>query len=234
MSIQGYVCEPSQLSRYAVVSNLSVGSQGSAGTLYVYPSTAGDGKIKIAAANSAGDYTLTITNASQAAARTYTIPDAGRDSNFMLGSLAVVSASASANTSLTAAQSGSLVVIPQSTASVSIQLPAVASGLRYRFLFTAQSDGSHTTTIQVGSGTVGALAGWIYNFVLTTNAPALKAAHSTTNGGIVNPATTIVRSATAADTKAGDFLECFCDGTNYYFTGSGVAANAAGPTFTVT
>lgn len=59
------------------VTDLDLGSSGSAGSMDIFPSTASKGKIHMVAANNAADYTITITNASFGQAATITLPDPG-------------------------------------------------------------------------------------------------------------------------------------------------------------
>lgn len=123
-----------------------------------------------------------------------------------------------ASTVLTADQSGATIYIPQADAQDDvITLPALAPGLWFRFIFQAVSDGTQTITIK--SAAASGLSGAIMNVA--------AAAYTST----VIPASTIVRSATANNTKAGDYLECHCDGTKWYFTGHGLGAAA---TFSIT
>jgi hypothetical protein len=161
---------------------------------------------------------LTINSPTIAAtAQTYTIPDVGANGNIPIaingqtkaGVIPIVAANAASNTVLTAAQSGSWVTIPQSTANVTIELPAVAPGLNFRFIFQAIADGSHTTTIQVGSGPSPVLAGYVTNSV----------------GGAINtvtPTLTIVRSADGSNTHVGDWIEARSDGTSFFVNGQGL------------
>lgn len=77
---------PSGIEAFGITNfdSIELGRYGFAGNLYIYPSTARKGKLKITAADSAGDTTTTITNASQAGARTYTIPDSGESASEFL------------------------------------------------------------------------------------------------------------------------------------------------------
>ena len=68
----------------SVFTDLDVGASGTAGTLDIFPATAGNGKIIIQAANAGGAYNTTITNATMAGSRTYTMPDAGASANFVM------------------------------------------------------------------------------------------------------------------------------------------------------
>lgn len=129
-----------------------------------------------------------------------------------------VTASGAVNTQLTVAQSGSVVLVPVQTASVIIGLPIIAgsAGVKYRILFQAPSaGGGFTQTVQIGVGAgVANLAGQVMNLAAAALTSALL------------PTTTIVRTATAANTKAGDYIDCFCDGTNWQCNGVGFGAGA--------
>ncbi len=173
-----------------------------------------------------GHLTTISSVAPAAAAQTYTLRDAGANANIMLstngqsqiGVYNTVAGSATVNTSLTAAQSGSLVLMPQATANVGIVLPAVAVGLWYRILFQAVADGTHTQTLSI-TGSPASLSGQVMNIAAAAFTSALL------------PASTIVRSATAANTKIGDYIDVYCDGVTYHCHGVGYGAAA---TYTVT
>ncbi len=113
----------------------------------------------------------------------------------------VVAGSATVDTTLTAAQSGSIVTMPQATAAgVEYFLPAVAAGLNFKFLVTATSDGANTRVISATGGTpiIGLLLG------LTAGFNTAKAA-----------ALSLTLSATANNVKVGDYAQFTCDGTNW-------------------
>jgi len=219
MSIQGYIGEPSLLQRYATATNLSVGSQGIAGSLNVYPGTAGTGKLLVQSTAYAGDYTMTITNASQAAARTYTIPDAGASASFMLTGSA--SQTMSGPLVISSASSGALVVGPNgstnpalkvddstSSAATGIKLTpaAAASGMAISTIssgtnegLTIDAKGSGTLTLgptQTGNVLIGPAAGTGPALVLEKSSNQLVFAPS----GTANTITLTAAAAAAART----------------------------------
>lgn len=101
---------------------------------------------------------------------------------------------------LTAAESGSIVYFPQTTpASLTITLPAVAYGLNFRFVSTGSGDGAgHTRSI------AGAANGLVNGIIIGASVAAATAKNA------------LVYSATAANTKPGDYAIFTCDGTNWY------------------
>lgn len=113
----------------------------------------------------------------------------------------IVTLPAAANTTITAAQSGTTFVLPQATASNTITLPAAAAGLRYEFVVGATADGSHTQTISSPSANIN---GQMYSI---PGACVITAISAKTN---------IIVSATAANVKLGDRIVLISDGTNYY------------------
>jgi hypothetical protein len=82
----------------ATMTTINAGSDGTAGTVEIWPTTASKGHLEIAAADNAGDTLTTITNASQAGARTYTVPDVGASANFVMTVSGTASATAGAAT----------------------------------------------------------------------------------------------------------------------------------------
>lgn len=161
---------------------------------------------------SSATLTTTLTATAPAAAVVYTLPDVAASCNVLLGIKKVVSiAAATTSQSLSQAQSGSLVLIPQVSANVTITLPSVLAGLSYRFVCTATANGSNTCTIAAGSAII-------------------KGSNIAVAAGLVPVTTTgasnIVLGATAANLKNGDWCQLECDGTNwfYYAASSGTAA----------
>lgn len=59
------------------IDTLNLGASGTAGTLYVFPTTASKGKLKLSATDNTADYQVAITNAAFGQAATLTIPDPG-------------------------------------------------------------------------------------------------------------------------------------------------------------
>lgn len=130
-------------------------------------------------------------------------------------------AGGTASTTLTAAQSGSMVVVSQATANQTISLPTVAAGAGCTFdiYFLAAADGSHTTTVNYGGSAL-----ILGNIINQTSGTAM--ALVTCGGGKNN----VIRSATALNTGTGDWLHFDCDGSFWWVRGTGAGAAA---TFTV-
>ncbi len=158
--------------------------------------------------------TTTISATAPAASRVLTIPDRLGPTTFMLGQKGIVAPTANALTTLTAADSGKLVLVPQGTdpdsATVSaIQLPtasAAITGFHLKFIFTA-----------VGNDTAG--DGWRImsasdNIVVLRRVTLNAAAGSASVAGFTTA--NLQRDGTAADAIAGDYVDLWCDGTNYY------------------
>lgn len=154
--------------------------------------------------------TTTLSATAPASSVTLTIPDPGVSCNVMLGLKAVTTAVTSTTTTLTVANSGRFVFVPQATgASSIIALPAVATciGWHVRLIFTAAANGTHTWTISAPSA--------IMSGVSTSVAGA--GAATITNHAAV---TSLIRSAVANDTKAGDFVDIYSNGAAFYFFAS--------------
>jgi hypothetical protein len=162
--------------------------------------------------------TTTLSATAPSSSLTYTIPDAGASCNVQLGKIPCVTLTPAASVSLTVAQSGSLILMPSDTVGTTINLPALSAGLNYRIIFQATGDATHTTVIQVTGG-----AATLKGQILNCAAAALTSC--------VLPTTTITRSATIANTKVGDWIQVWCDGSSYWVTGVG-EGNAA--TFSIT
>ena len=116
----------------------------------------------------------------------------------------VVTLPAAANTTLTQVQSGTLFLIPQQTASNTVNLPAPASGnagVVYYFQVTATADGSHTLTISSGSTT-------LYGYLFSQPS-------STATMTLISGSTNIILSSTANNVKIGDTLSLTSDGTHW-------------------
>jgi hypothetical protein len=63
---------------------LTVGADGAAGTISLYPSTGSQGRVDITTSDMTGDTVTTINVAAQANTRTYTIPDSGDSASSFL------------------------------------------------------------------------------------------------------------------------------------------------------
>jgi len=120
---------------------------------------------------------------------------------------------------VTTAQSGSVIMAPQSTGSATlIQLPSPAVGLNYKVIFTTVADGTNSCSIGVGAnGTAGTLGGVILNVAAGAFTSAIAVSSSNK---------LITRSATAANTAVGDYVDLWCDGTKYYARAVGMGAAA--------
>ena len=105
---------------------------------------------------------------------------------------------------LTLANSGTVFYLAQATANSTITLPAIAgsAGFHIKVISTSTGDGAaHTWTISAPTA-------------------VLKGFHDGVAAGIVGTLfgaqTNLIYSATAANTKAGDFAEFYSDGNFYY------------------
>lgn len=106
-----------------------------------------------------------------------------------------------AATTLDAADTGKLLVIPALSSNRVLTLPAAAAGLHYRFMAGATL--GHTFTIT--PATTG-----LVNGLLITNATG------TLSGVAKTAANTVVMTATAV---LGDWVDCYSDGTAWHCNG---------------
>lgn len=104
---------------------------------------------------------------------------------------------------LSIAQSGSIVFLPQATASIVINLPVATAGWSCKVILTAVADGSHTVTF---SAPTAILSGTRYGVIA---APVGVSAVNQTN---------LILSATAANAVVGDYVIFTSDGTKIYYT----------------
>ena len=156
--------------------------------------------------------TTTISATAPAASRVLTIPDRLGPTTFMLGQKGIVTATNNALTTLTAADSGKMVLVPQSTvadtsSASAIQLPtasAALTGFNLHFRFTAVGDGTGGWRIMSASDNITVLR----RVTLNAAAASISVAGFTTAN--------LQRDGTAADALAGDYVELWCDGTSYY------------------
>lgn len=129
-----------------------------------------------------------------------------------------VTATADAATTLTAASNSDCTVYcPQSTTNNdathnAIILPAPTAGMRVKVIFKSTGDntGAHGWQItSTGANMLGTSVGVAGGLVATLHGAS----------------TNLIRSGTAADTKAGDWVQLNSDGTNWYFyaTSTGTA-----------
>ncbi len=154
------------------------------------------------------DYAVTMTFSEPSAARTITVPDPGANCNLQLGMKAVKTIVENTATTLTNADSGKILTIPQSTHNDSatincITLPSVTAGFNIRAVFSA-----------AGDDTAG--HGWrIISPTAVLCGTRLGTANCTSSYDA--SATNIQRDGTLADAQAGDFIDIWSDGTNYYY-----------------
>ena len=111
-------------------------------------------------------------------------------------------------TTLDAADSGSTLVL-NAAAGAAITLPAVADGLKYRFVVGA----AFATT----------------NWVVTAASSVIQGTVIVNGASVIGSNENTISFVSTAET-VGDFAEIECDGTNWYV--SGVAAAAGGITLT--
>jgi hypothetical protein len=126
----------------------------------------------------------------------------------------VVTVSATANTTLTADQSGAVIFLPQATVSNTITLPAVASGLNFRFVVTADPDASHTQTIS--SATASKLYGILEVTKQTTDSGGSQTTNSVVTCTSFTAQSNLILSGTVAASSVGDYADFECDGTKWY------------------
>jgi len=120
-----------------------------------------------------------------------------------------INAVENALTTVTVAQSGSIIFCPQSThnpvagGANTINLPAPSAGFNLRIIFIAAGDGTagHNWDItSTGANIIG-------------SSVAVTAALAATD---IAGATTITRNAVAADALPGDYIDLYSNGTNYF------------------
>jgi hypothetical protein len=110
---------------------------------------------------------------------------------------------ASNDITLSDEDSGSMVILPATTATSTITLPAASSGLNYRLVMGAASNSAHTLTIAgsfIGLGV---------------------------DAGSVMPLTGSDIVIAASNFKKGDYLNLVCDGTSWFVEAQFVTADAA-------
>ena len=106
----------------AVITNVSVGTSGTAGNLAVYPATANKGNLTLHAIDNAADHYVTITNASHGQASTYSLPDSGLASAYLVSTTAALSI-AEADTlqgAVAGTQAASKVVLPDANVNIGV------------------------------------------------------------------------------------------------------------------
>lgn len=122
-----------------------------------------------------------------------------------------LSASAASQT-LTAAQSGSLVICPTLTANQSVALPTAAAGLNFKFRWSG-GGGSFGHTITAGSAI---LYGGILLGTTSITSPNLTQL-------VVSTKTNVIRGGTNG--VPGDWIDLESDGTNWYVKGAATGSN---------
>ncbi len=100
---------------------------------------------------------------------------------------------------LTTAENGNILLIPNLTAAITLTLPAVIPGLTYTFIINASPTNGFGCTVQSTSA----------------NLFGPQYAAGGVGLGIVG-ATRFVFSGNVANTKVGDRVSVFCDGTNWH------------------
>lgn len=111
-----------------------------------------------------------------------------------------------AASTLTAADSGKTYLLSSAT-EFATTLPAVADGLHFRFIVGAAPSGASYTVVSEGGDNV-----------IDGGATVAGAAVAAVNEDTI----TFTDGAAAS----GDWVELFCDGTNWYVSGQGIAATS--------
>ena len=122
-------------------------------------------------------------------------------------------AAATASQTITASESGQVILCVQGTANRTITMPAAAAGLNYKIVF-AKPDGTHTTAFTFAANS-------LYGSIITGPSSGAILTQSSTSGS-----TTVTLGATAANLLLGDYLQFLCDGTKWYISGVNGAATA--------
>ena len=119
--------------------------------------------------------------------------------------------------SITAAESGTTFILDSSATSstMALSLPTPEIGLFYKFMIgpvTAHSNA--TTVICTSDGSSSANIGYLLGQA---------------NGAIANEltaASTVNFGNSSTDMSTGDYITCFCDGTNWFFNGEATVASS--------
>lgn len=151
--------------------------------------------------------TTTISATAPGSSLTLTIPAPAAACNVQLGLRSIVSCTAGALTTLTAADSGKVVFVPQATVDDSatvnaIQLPAPTAGFNIRIIFTTVA--SDTTT-----------QGWR---IMSTGDNMVVDAVAVDAGlvSVHDTVTNIRRTGVANNARAGDYIDIVSNGTLYF------------------
>jgi hypothetical protein len=126
-------------------------------------------------------------------------------------------ASESFTKSITAAQSGTTFVIDSSATSATmvLSLPTPEIGLFYRFVngpITAHSNA--TTIVCTSDGSSSASIGYLLGQAAGAIANELTAA------------ATVAFGDSSTNMSTGDYITCFCDGTNWFFNGEATVGSS--------
>ncbi len=114
-----------------------------------------------------------------------------------------------AATTLTAADSGTIFIIPAATAGAQISLPALASRLNFKFII----NGAFATT----------------DWTIVSSTDVIEGTAIVKGAEILGTSENTISFVASAET-VGDFVELSCDGTNWF--AYGVAGATGGLTFT--
>ncbi len=126
-----------------------------------------------------------------------------------------VSAKANADTpvTITSQESGTVFTVDASVGVVNFLLPTPVTGLKYKFI--VKDTGANAITITSTSDGSSAASISYANIIV---------------GGVVYSQTTLSDVLTLADSgnnhTIGDYVECVCDGTNWWWSGSAVVASS--------
>ena len=105
------------------------------------------------------------------------------------------------------AETGEVYFVDISTYNAAIVLPAAKAGLYFKFILSVASDAEATNSL----------------FIYTPSDSVDIQGHINEAGGTrieVTTATSMIEIGDGTAVAAGDFVECICDGTNWYVFGS--------------
>lgn len=120
---------------------------------------------------------------------------------------------------ISSAETGELYLIDHNNGGdLSIVLPAMQDGAYFKFVWkTAATDNAADVVFTSTEGANGDFAGTIIEY---TESATDGAVATETAGGTAKT----LRIGSSDDTQIGSWVECFCDGTKWYWTGCQVAA----------
>lgn len=221
------------------VVNLDAGASGTAGSVDVFPGTGSKGKLTVSCADQDGDTVVTLKALGMAQATEIDIPDPGavtayqvlssqaNDQSLVNATNAEINAAAdvsarlvsvpdNASYAVLAANSGKPHIIPDQTATVTLTLPAVASGLEFTFIFAGITADAQDWIINTGADANYFLGGLVH---LDTDADAA--------GDEVVPIAGDGNSNSKCTIKTpnvGTRINVLCDGTHWVLSGYSVSA----------